>query len=343
MRAIAYSSTGGSDVMELVDKELPDVTDGHVLVRIVVSGVNPTDWKARAGSGASQQLPHPQVPNQDGAGVVDAVGNHVTGVAVGQRVWVWDAAYQRQDGTAQEYALIPAEQVEPLPDAASFDVGASLGIPALTAHHALVVSDRLPDRLSPGALEGITVLVAGGAGAVGHAAIQLARWAGATVVTTVSSAEKATLARAAGAQHVIDYTKENVADRVKAIAENGVDVIVEVNPNANAALDAQIVAPHGTVAVYASDPKQPEVSIPVRDSMSKNVRWQFLLTYSVTDEQKRDSVAAVNAALADGALEVGERHGLPLTRFPLEQTAEAHNAVENETVGKVLIDVANIG
>ena len=341
-KAITYSRTGSSDVLTPVDRAAPEPGTGEVVVRIAVSGVNPTDWKARAGSGSSEELPAPQVPNQDGAGMVAAIGADVETLAVGDRVWVWDAAYQRTDGTAQELCLVPAAQAVPLPDGVSFDVGASLGIPALTAHSALTASDSVPARLSPGSLAGRPLLVSGGAGAVGHAAIQLAVWAGATVITTISSDEKAALARAAGAHHVIDYTTEDVVARVHEIAPDGVDIVVEVNPNANAAIDAQVVAAHGSVVSYASDPDAPTVEIPVRDSMSKNVRWQFLLTYSVTDEQKADAVAAVSAAVADGALEVGEANGLPLTRFPFVDIAAAHDAVEDGAVGKVLIDVADL-
>lgn len=343
MRAIVYQRTGSSDVLELVDRGTPEVPPGHVLVRVAVSGVNPTDWKARAGGAEPQDLPEAQVPNQDGAGVVEQVGADVDGLAVGDRVWLVDAAWQRPDGTAQELCVVPADRAVPLPANASFDVGASVGIPALTAHRALTAAEDGPARLSRGALEGRTVLVAGGAGAVGHAAIQLAVWAGAAVIATVSSDAKAALATAAGAHHVLDYTRGDVTERVRDLAPGGVDVIVEVNPTANAALDAEVAAPHAIVAIYASDPENPEVAIPVRDSMQKNLRYLFLLTYTVTPEQKRAAVEAVSEAIAAGALEVGEDAGLPLTRFPLERTAEAHDAVEGNAVGKVLIDVAELG
>src|SRR6185437_13240395 len=194
MKAVSYSSTGDSDVLVFGERPEPHPGDGEVRVRIHVSGVNPTDWKARQGSGPAE-LPRAQVPNQDGAGV--------STVRPGDRVWVWDAAYQRPDGTAQELVVLPEALVVPLPDAVSFDVGASLGIPALTAHRALTAYESAPGELAPGTLDGRTVLVAGGAGAVGHAAIQLAVWAGATVIATVSSHDKAELARAAGAHHVV--------------------------------------------------------------------------------------------------------------------------------------------
>jgi NADPH2:quinone reductase len=342
MRAVEYSRTGAAaDVLTLVERDAAEPGPDEVRVRIAVSGVNPTDWKARAGNGDGATLPHPQVPNQDGAGIIDAVGANVERFAPGDRVWVWDAAYQRPDGTAQELAIIPERQVEPLPADASFDVGASVGIPALTAHRALTSHETGPERLAPGALDGTVVFVAGGAGAVGHAAIQLAVWSGATVITTVSSDEKAALARAAGAHHIINYRTEDVPTRVSEIVPSGVPIIVEVNADANLATDLTIIAPNGTIAIYTGTGDQ-SLPIPVRQSMAKNVRFQFILTYSTSPEQKANAVHAVVDAIADGALPVGADAGLPLTRFTLEETAAAHDAVAADTVGKVLIDVADL-
>jgi NADPH2:quinone reductase len=342
MRAIEYSRTGpASDVLKLVDREPVEPGPDDVRVRIAVSGVNPTDWKARAGTGDGAALPHPQVPNQDGAGIIDAVGANVERFVPGDRVWVWDAAFQRTNGTAQELATIPERQVEPLPADASFDVGASVGIPALTAHRALTAHEGGPDRLEPGSLRGTVVFVAGGAGAVGHAAIQLAVWAGATVITSVSSDEKAALARRAGAHHIINYKTQDVAAEVRAIVSEGVPIIVEVNAVANIGIDLAIVAPGGTIAIYTGTGDQ-ALSVPVRQSMTANVRLQFILTYTTSAEQKQNAVHAVVDAIADGALPVGADAGLPLTRFSLENTAAAHDAVANDTVGKVLIDVADL-
>ena len=338
MKAVSYRTTGPSSVLEFGERDEPRPGPREVGVRIHVSGVNPTDWKSRSGGGRVTELGDPQVPNQDGAGVVDEVGAGVTEFSVGDRVWVWDAAYQRPDGTAQERVVLPVRQVVPLPDDVSFDAGASLGIPALTAHIALTASDRAPRELAPGALAGVIVLVAGGAGAVGHAAIQLAVWAGATVITTVSSPDKAALARAAGAQHVVDYRAEDTAAAIRGLAPDGVDIVVEVNPAANLGLDVEVAAFDATVAIYA-DNGEPVV-VPVRPSMAKNVRYQFLLTYTAAADAKDAAVRAVAAAVADGALPVGAEAGLPITRFPLAETAAAHDAVEAGTVGKVLIDVS---
>jgi NADPH2:quinone reductase len=195
----------------------------------------------------------------------------------------------------------------------------------------------VPETLSPGALEGRTVLVAGGAGAVGHAAIQLARWAGARVLATVSSGAKARLASAAGAEHVVSYLSESAAEELRALAPEGVDVIVEVAPAANAVLDAAVVAPGGTVAVYAVEDR--ELLLGAWPLMARNVRYEFLLVYTVPPAAKHQAVADVSAAVADGALPVGEEAGLPLHRFPLERTGDAHDAVEQGAVGKVLVDL----
>ncbi|WES63973.1 NADPH:quinone reductase [Microbacter sp. GSS18] len=317
---------------------MPEPGPGEVRVRIAVSGVNPTDWKARAGN---PTVRGEIVPNQDGAGVVDAVGDGVSTLRPGDRVWVYMAAHRRPTGTAQEATVLPASRVVPLADDADFSLGASLGVPTMTAHRALTVHEFGPSRLAPGALEGRVVLVAGGAGAVGHAAIQLARWAGATVLTTVSSDEKAELARAAGADHVIDYKREDVAARVREIAPDGVDQIVEVSLAVNAELDAEIAANHASVAYYADDGGQ-SFAMPIRSSFAKNVRVQGLLLYTIGDAALEAAAADVAAAVADGALPVGEDAGLPLHWYPLAETAAAHDAVQSGAVGKVLIRVGDL-
>jgi NADPH2:quinone reductase len=340
MRAIEYTTPGDSSTLRLVERDLPEPGPGEVRVRIVVSGVNPTDWKARAGSGAAAGAATPSTPNQDGAGVVDALGDGVEGIAVGDEVWLVMSAWQRPlSGTAQEFTVLPADRVFHLPAGAGFDIGASLGVPAVTAHRALTVADGGPVRLQPSALAGRTVLVAGGAGAVGHAAIQLARWAGATVITTVSNDAKAALASAAGAHHVIRYTDQDAAAQIRAIAPGGVDQVVEVAVGANAALDLAVLAPRGTIATYANDGGAP-VTMDVGGAMRANVRYQFVLLYTVGGDAIRAAAEDVNAAVRDGALPVGEDAGLPLYRFALADTAAAHDAVEAGTVGKVLIDVA---
>jgi len=337
MKTIIYRDNGGPDVLELVDRDLPAPGPGEVRVRVAVSGVNPTDWKTR--SGATNPKLFPEVtPHLDGAGVIDAVGAGVDQSRVGQRVWLFMATAGRPTGTAAEFTVVPAEQAVPLPDEASFDVGASLGVPALTAHRALTVAEDGPRRLRPGALDGHVVLAAGGAGAVGHAAIQLARWAGATVISTVSGPEKARLATAAGAHHVINYREGDPAAEIRKIAPDGVDIVAEVALGANLALDLAVLRTRGTISTYANDGGQP-VELDVRQNMMLNTRFQFLVLYTAGPQVLAAGAEDVAAAARDGALPVGEEHGLPLVRFPLDRTADAHRAVESGVVGKVLVDI----
>jgi NADPH2:quinone reductase len=336
MRAIVYDRPGSPDVLRLTDRPTPEPADGEVRVRLALSGVNPTDWKSRT---RADPGPGGQVPGQDGAGTVDAVGPGVDPARIGERVWVWEAAWERPHGTAAEFTVVPAAQAVPLPGGAGFELGAALGIPFLTAHRCLTVAEEGPDRLAPGTLAGRTVLAQGGAGAVGNAVTQLARWAGAIVISTVSSPEKASLAQAAGAHHVVDYRRQDVAEQVRAIAPGGVDVVAEVAPAVNAPAVAGLLAPLGTVAIYADDGGA-ETTLPVRPQMLLNSRWQHVYVYTVPRRAKESAVAAVAAALADGALRVGADAGLPLHVVPLDRTADAHRAVEGGgVVGKMLVDV----
>jgi NADPH2:quinone reductase len=277
------------------------------------------------------------VPNQDGSGTIVAVGEDVDPGRVGDRVWLWESARHRADGTAQELVALPSRQAVSLPERASFDLGASIPIPAMTAHRCLTVGVEAPASLGPGALAGHHVLVAGGAGAVGHAAIELAVWSGATVIATVSGNGKAALATAAGAHHVVNYREPGADRAIREAAPNGVDLIVEVNPVGNAALDRAVIADNGTIASYASDPDA--LSIDVGEAMQVNTRYQFVLVYTMPAEAKDRAIADITAALEAGVLRIGEDAGLPIHRFPLERTAEAHAAVEANAVGKVLIDV----
>jgi NADPH:quinone reductase len=324
MRAAVYERYGPArDVLRVTEIERPEPAPGEVRVRMRVSGVNPTDWRVRSGSQSGGDPPFPYlVPNQDGAGEIDAVGEGVDPGRVGTRTWVWFAAHGRQHGSAAQWACLPERQAVTLPDNASFELGASLGIPALTAHHCL---------FRDGALGGRSVLVAGGAGAVGHFAIELARRGGAHVTATVSSDEKAALARAAGAETIVNYRAEDAADAIRAAAPEGVDRIVEVAPAANAALDAEVIAPNGVISIYAADG---DLATPVRPLMVRNVCLRFVLVYNVPDEWLARAVDEVNAAVAAGDLTE-----LPAHRFPLEDIAGAHEAVEGGAVGKVLVDI----
>ena len=312
MRAISYSDHGPAEtVLKLVEIPTPEPDPGEVRVRIFVSGVNPTDWKQRAGTGAVES--GFQIPNQDGAGIIDAVGNGVSPGRVGQRVWVYFAAWQRQGRTAAEYLCLPETQAVPLPDSTSFDVGASLGIPALTAHRALFADDT-------------TILVTGGAGAVGHAAIQLGRRAGARIVTSTA---KADVAEAAGAHTVINYRDSDTIDQIRAAAPAGIGRIIDVAPTANTPITTAVLDADGTIVTYANDGP-----LPLMAHMRANTTIRFVLVYTMGAAAIHAAVNSTSEVVADGAFRT-----LPITRFSLEETAAAHDAVEAKTLGKILIDI----
>lgn len=320
MRAAVYRRTGDSSVLSVEELPTPQPGPGQVRVRVACSGVNPTDWKTRSGVGGSPP-DEAQVPHQDGAGVIDAVGDGVTERRPGQRVWVLLAAFANRWGTAAEYTVVPVERTVPLPAWADDELGASLGVPAVTAAHCL--------GGDPGALRDATVLVAGGAGAVGHYAVELARHAGARVVATASTPEKADLARVAGAEAVVDYRAPDAADALRAAAPT-VDRIVEVALGANLDLDLAVARAGTEIVTYANEPEDPV--LPTRRLMTANVTLRYVLLYGVPWPQLAAAVAWVEQAVADRALSL-----LPVHRYPLEEVAAAQDAVEGHAVGKVLV------
>ena len=325
MKAARYDRYGPArEVLRVEDVERPEPGPGEVRVRVEFSGVNPTDWKSRSGA-----TPRPidgfQIPHHDGAGVIDAVGADVDPGRVGQRVWLWMAAAGRRWGTAAEWAVVPVYAAVPLPDGVSAELGASLGVPALTAHRCL---------FADGPIDGQTVLVAGGAGAVGHFAIELAKRAGARVASTVSGPQKAELAAKAGADLVVNYREPDAADQIRSFAgAAGVDRVVEVALGANLQLDLAVVArPDARIVCYAADGDDPV--LPVRACMNANVELRFVLLYGVPAEALIQAAGDITDALADGALTE-----LPVSRFPLDEIAAAQDAVEHRALGKVLVVV----
>ena len=319
----AQYATSGPELGELAIVELPRPAPapGEVLVRIRVSGVNPTDVHAR--SGRAFDVSHARVvPNHDGAGEIVEVGEDVSASRVGERVWLYLAQWRRAQGTAAQWIALPSEQAVALPGDTSLDLGAGLGIPALTAHRCV---------FADGPLDGATVLVAGGAGAVGHAAIELARWGGARVAATVSSEEKARLAAAAGAELVVNYRTEGAVEAIRGWAPEGVERIVEVAIGGNAELDAEVMAADHTIISYGA-PDKP-IAVP-RALMFKNGAVRFVLVYTMPAAAARQAVDDITEALREGALTA-----LPAVRFPLEQIETAHDAVRDHAVGKVLVDI----
>ena len=340
MRAIVYAEKGPSSVLRLAERPVPEPGPGQVRVRMVRAGVNPTDWKARAG--VTSPLEFTEVtPGQDGAGVIDALGRGVTGPAVGTRVWLYLGQYGTPHGTTAEYCVLDHERTVPLPESLAsdeaFDLGACLGVPAVTAHRALT-SGAGADRLGPGTMDGERVLVHGGAGAVGNAAIQLAAWSGATVISTVSSDDKAALATAAGAHHVVNYRTQDAAAVIRELAPEGVDLIAEVSPALNNDLDLAVARNGATIAIYANNGGD-LFDVDIRRTFAINVRYQFLLLYTLDPALLAAAALDVTSAISTGALRAGDQAGLPLHHYPLADAAAAHDAVEGGAVGKVLIDI----
>jgi NADPH:quinone reductase len=320
VKAASYDRHGpAAEVLRISEVERPEPGPGEVTVKVAVSAVNPTDWKSRSGA-----TPRPidgfQIPHHDGAGVIEAVGDGVDQARVGQRVWLWLAAAGRRWGTAAEWTVIPARQAVPLPDSASMELGASLGVPAMTAHWCL---------FADGPVTGKTVLVAGGAGAVGHFAIELAVRAGARVLATASTQEKAELARRAGAAHVINYRDADAADQIRG-AVGRTDRVIEVALGANLALDLAVARPGSTIVTYAAEPADPE--LPVRACMTANLVLRFILLYGVPAETLDRAAADISAALAEGGLTE-----LPSRRFGLSDIVAAHQTAEAGPLGKVLV------
>ena len=325
MQAAFYERTGAArDVLQLAELPDPEPGPGEVRVRLRWSGVNPSDVKSRAGL-RSSVLPFPRiVPHSDGMGVVDAVGAGVAPVRVGQRVWVWNAAWGRPFGTAAQFVVLPQAQAVALPASVGDEAGACLGIPALTALHAV---------LTRGGVRGQRVLVAGGAGAVGHYAVQFARLLGARqVLATVSSAQKAEIARAAGADLAFDYRGADIVAQVReATAGQGVDRIVEVDIAANAALDLQLVRRGGDCVVYGSGAG--EFKLPFFPLIVNNVALQFFIVYNLDDAEREQALQVLTRLLEQGRLQ-----HLIAERLPLAQVALAHELVEQgRTVGKVML------
>jgi NADPH:quinone reductase-like Zn-dependent oxidoreductase len=317
VRAAFYERYGAADeVLEV--GEVPDlvVGPGEVRVALAASGVNPSDVKARGGARGPMAFER-IVPHSDGAGTVQAVGAGVPADLVGQRVWLWEAQWHRAWGTAAEHTVVPARCVAPLPGAASFEEGACLGIPALTAHRCL---------LADGPVDGRTVLVSGATGRVGAYAVQLAKQGGATVLATVGSDDKAERAAKLGADHVFDHHDDGLAEQVLDLTGGrGVDRIVDAEFGANLAAATAMLAANGTIATYAS-PAAPTPTCAVYPLMLKNATLRFVLVYDMPEEAKQQAARDVNALLAAGRL----RHQIALT-VPLDEIAAAHRAVEQNT------------
>lgn len=330
MKAVWYERKGAPhDVLQHGDMPDPQAGPGQVRVKVAVSGLNPSDTKGRGGYRGRVNMDFPRViPGQDGAGVIDQAGPGVDAGRVGERVWIYEAQQRGSaHGTSAEYAVVPAEQAVPLPPGIDFDTGASLGVPALTAHNAL---------FKDGGIQGQTVLVWGAAGAVGQAAVMLARWAGARVLGVVSTPLAAEVAKSSGADAVIDRKREDVVTRVKEITHGaGVDRIIDVWIGANVEADLAMLKVNGVVASYSSGGPEDFIQFPFSRYMAKGITLHAVYVYGMSREAHWAAVRDTTAALRAGAYR--PRIG---ARFPLGRTADAHVAQDDASVtGKILIDI----
>jgi NADPH2:quinone reductase len=324
MKAAWYEKQGAArDVLTVGEMDEPQPLAGEVRIRVAASGVNPGDVKKRQNA-FGVGMPYPRIiPHSDGAGTVDAVGEGVSQEWIGRRVWCYGAQSYRPFGTAAEYTVVPLKQAVPLPDTVPVEQGACLGIPGITAHRAVHVA---------GLVEGRTVLVQGGAGAVGACAVQLAHRAGARVIASCRSESDKEIASRAGADEVL-LIDERLVERILGLAPNGVDHIVEVAFGANIKLDVEVLAQGGSIATYATNVAAPE--IPFWQLVFSNTRMFFIGSDDVPTEAKIEATRAINQALAAGwqGLDIAER-------FSLDDIAQAHEFVEHPTKsGRVIVTI----
>jgi NADPH2:quinone reductase len=323
MRAAYYEKNGAArDVLRVAEVDTPTPGPGEVRVRLRTSGVNPSDVKAR--EGRTRKIGHPRIiPHSDGAGEIDMVGDGVPAARMGERVWTWNGQWKRPFGTCADYIVLPSVLAAPLPASAGFEAGACLGIPAMTAYHAVAVANPGP---------GSNILVTGGAGGVGHYAIQFAKARGATVLTTVSSDAKAALAKAAGADHTIDYKRENVGERIMAATgKSGVDAVIEMDLAANAKHYAGWLRPRAHVVVYGTG--SAEAAIPAQPLLVNAIKVEFVYVYELTAAERDAAVSAINRMLGDNTL----INNVALA-LPLDDIVAAHEAVEQgKAMGNVVV------
>ena len=325
MRAAWYTELCDPTVLIVGERDTPEPGPGEVRVKLVTSGVNPSDWKSRK-RGRDGAMPFPAIiPHSDGAGTVDAVGAGVDAARIGRRVWVMNGQWKRPFGTAAEYICQQDKYVVDLPDGADFAEAACFGIPFLTAWRAVMYD---------GPVAGKTILVSGGAGAVGHHAIQVAKANGARVLTTISSDAKAEYAKAAGADEAINYRTEDVGKRVQALTDGlGADRIVELNISANAPLYDRILAPRGVAVIYGTQDLVAQV--PAQAFIPRGAELKWFIVYELFDEHREAGIAALNKMLADGTLKT-----TVAARLPLDDIQAAHMMVEKAGhMGNVVLDI----
>jgi len=324
MKAAWYEKQGSArDVLVVGNVDDPRPLAGEVRIRVAFSGVNPGDVKKRQDA-FGLGMPYPRViPHSDGSGTVDAVGEGVSRDWFGRRVWCYGAQSYRPFGTAAEYTIVPLNQAVQLPERVAMRLGACLGIPGITAHRAVHVG---------GSVEGRTVLVQGGAGAVGACAVQLAHRAGGRVIATCRAESDKEIASRAGADEVL-FAGENLVERIRALAPDGVHHVVEVAFGANIKIDTEVLAQGGSIATYATNAPMPE--IPVWELVFVNGRIFFVGSDDVPADAKTEAARAINRALEAGW------QGPDIAEIvPLDQIARAHELVEHPAKpGRVIVAI----
>ena len=329
MLAAWYEKQGeAKDVIEYGKMPIPSPEAGEVLIKVGASGVNPSDTKSRSGWGGIPMSFPRVIPHNDGAGVIESVGEGVNDSRIGERVWVYETQQGRPFGTAAEYAVVPTHQVVALPENTSFAEGACLGVPAMTAHRTV---------FADGTVAGQTILVTGGAGAVGNYAIQLAKWGGAQVLTTVSRPEQAEVAKAAGADEIINYKTEDVVQRIKEITgeERSINRVIDVNFTANLPVTSAVRSPNGVIVSYSSADPSDRPELPFLSMLLINTTIRLVLVYTMPEVAKQKATEDITTALKAGAL----RHNIA-QRFSLGEVAQAHEAQDSsQMIGKAIIEI----
>ena len=327
MKAAWYEKNGTArDVMIVGEQPTPQPAAGEVRVALHCSGVNPSDVKSRTARPPGGPL---IIPHSDGAGIIDAVGEGVDASRIGERVWTWNAQWQRPFGTAAQFVCLPSAQAAPLPDEVSFQIGACMGIPGLTALQAVRIAGDVTKQ---------TVLVTGASSAVGHYVTQMLKRLGAKVIGTVGSEAKAAHAKAAGVDHCLLYKTEDVVARVKELTGGkGVDTIIDMDFSTTVQWMTQgILRPHGHLVCYGSNPPM-DVPVNFRAMLFNSFTMSFFLVYDLPEDQREPCVYILNAMLKSKQL----IHSIG-AEFSLDQVVQAHETVEaGKTIGNVVINIAH--
>ena len=326
MKAVWYEKVGDAkDVLQIGQIDDPSPGSNEVLISVKTSGVNPSDVKTRAGARGELQFSR-VIPHSDGAGIIVDVGKNVNPNRVGEKVWIWNAAFGRPNGTCAELIALPEDQAVAMNDNVSFEAGACLGIPASTAYYGIFAN---------GSIENKTLMVTGGAGAVGFYGIQLAKWAGANVISTVSSEKKAKIAKDAGADLILNYKEDDIVNSVLDYTKgDGVDRVLEVEFGGNILINQNIVKPNGTIAAYASATVM-EPTLPFYNLMFKGIKINTFLIYSISKEERKTVTGGISKALNENAI----KHIIASTHS-IESVVDAHYAVEsNKNIGNVIINI----